>query len=42
MEYFQLLQEKTSFVSSRKQPHVPSDYNLYSSIDFQVSNHVFK
>ena len=28
IKYFQLLQEKSNFVSSRKQPHVSSDYNL--------------
>ena len=28
IKYFQLLQEKLSFLSLRKQPHVPSDYNF--------------
>ena len=42
MKYFQLLQTKSNFVSSRKQPHVPLDYNLQSLVDVQISNHIFK
>ena len=28
IKYFQLLQKKSKFVSSRKQPYVASDYNF--------------
>ena len=42
MKYFLLLQKKSNFISSRKQPHVPPDYNFQSPIDVQVSNNMFK
>ena len=42
MKYFQLLQAESNFASSRKQPHVPLDYNLQSPVDVQISNHIFK
>ena len=42
MKYFRLLQKKSSFVSSRKQPSVPSDYDLWPPVKVQISSHVFK
>ena len=42
MKYFQLHQKKSNFVSSSKQPHVSSGYNLQSPVDIQKGNHVFK
>ena len=42
MKYFHLLQKKLNLASSRKKPHVPSDYNLQPPVDIQISNHMFK
>ena len=42
MKYFQLLQKKTNLVSLKKQPHVPSGFNLQSPVGVQKSNPVFK
>ena len=38
MKYFQLLQKKPNFVSSRKMPYVPSDDNHQSPIDVQINS----
>ena len=40
--YFQLLQKKSNCVSSRKQPHAPSECNLQSPVDVEISNYQFK
>ena len=39
IKYFQ---KKSSFVSSRKQSHVPSDHNFYFRVNVEESNHAFK
>ena len=38
MKYLQLLQKKSNFLSSRKQPYVP----LLPHVDIQIRKHVFK
>ena len=40
--YFQLLRKKLNFISSRKQPKVPSYYNFQFRANDKISNHALK
>ena len=42
INYFQLPQKKSIFLSSRKEPYVSSDYNFQFCVKVKISNHAFK